>query len=131
MTQSIAYRVVGPTAALSVANTQHAAVAILPAMQSDQVQFASFISSGGTTPGAVCVVLAQLPATGTAATPVLVFPVDGTPTVPTSFILPPNMTQPIVVAVPQGQGPSGGFSVSMIGLVAGPTTVYVTPLVSQ
>lgn len=129
--QSIGYRVVGPTVALSVVSaSQHAAVAVLPTQQAEQAQFALFLNSGATSVQ-VCVVVAQLPATGTAATPVLVFPVDGTPTVPASFLLPPGMTTPIAIAVPQGQAPSGGFSVSAIAIAAGPSLVYITPVVAQ
>lgn len=128
--QSIGYRVVGPTAALSVVATQHAAVAILPTQQAEQAQFALFLNSSAASVQ-VCVVVAQLPATGTAATPVLVFPVDGTPTVPASFVLPPGMTTPLVFAVPQGQAPSGGFSVSAIANGVGPSVIYITPVVAQ
>lgn len=128
--QSIGYRVAGPTVALSVVATQHAAVAVLPTLQSDQVNFALFLNSSAASVQ-VCVVVAQLPATGTAATPVLVFPVDGTPTVPASFLLPPGMTTPIMMAVPQGQGPSGGFSVSAIANAAGPSVIYITPVTAQ
>ena len=121
MASTIAFAVAGPTAALSVANTQHAAVAVL-STGPDQTNYASFINTGATV---VCVVMAQLPATGTAATPTLVFPVDGTATVPNSFILPASMTVPMVVRVPTG---FGGFSVSAIGSAAGPSIIYVTPV---
>lgn len=129
--QSIGYRVVGPTVALSVGVGQHAAVAVLPTQQAEQAQFALFLNSITAGGVQVCVVVAQLPATGTAATPALVFPVDGTPTVPASFVLPPGMTSPIAISVPQGQGPSGGFSVSAIGQAAGPSIIYITPVVAQ
>lgn len=122
MATTIANRVTGPTAALSVANTQHAAVAVLNG-GNDQINYAEFFNSGSTV---ICVVLAQLPATGTAATPALVFPVDGTPTVPNSFMLPASMQQPILKAVPNGQ--TNGFSVSAIGSAAGPSIIYVTPV---
>ena len=121
MSQTIAFKVAGSTTALSVGAAQHAAVAILvPA--ADMATFAAFLNTGAVP---VCVVTAQLPVSGTAATPAVVFPVDGTPTVPTSFMLPGAMTQPLVVTVPVG---NGGFSCSAIGSAAGPSIIYVTPI---
>jgi hypothetical protein len=117
MTNTVANKPVGPTYAISVANTQSTAIGVVPT-QGDSSRFAEFYNSGSTQ---VCVVVA--PYAGTAATPTLVFPVAGTPTVPNSFMLPANMTQPRVVAVP-----ANGFSVSAIGSAAGPSIIYITPL---
>jgi hypothetical protein len=117
MSQTFAVKPVGPTYALSVANTQATAIAVAP-VQGDNAQFAEFYNSGSTQ---VCVVLA--PWASTAATPTLVFPVGGTPTVPNSFMLPANMTQPRVVAVP-----ANGFCISAIASAAGPSIIYFTPL---
>lgn len=117
MTTTVVTRVTGPTFALSVAATQHAAVGV-PATQNDGNNYAEFTNIGATD---ICVVLA--PFAATPATPVLVFPVDGTPTVPNSFILPHAMNDPIVKVVP-----ANGFCVSAIGSGAGPSIFYVTPV---
>lgn len=122
MASSSVQRIAGPTYALSVANTQHAAINVAP-FGNDIVNFASFINTGA---NPVCVTFA--PFAATPATPVLVFPVDGTPTVPPSFVLPAAMQLPVLVAIP---ATPGGFSVSAIGSVAGPSIIYVTPLVNQ
>jgi hypothetical protein len=119
MSYTIAHKPVGPTYALSVANTQHAAVAVAP-VQGDISRFAEFVNLGATD---VCVVVA--PYAATPATPTLVFPVDGTPTVPNSFMLPHGMVTPRVVAIP-----ANGFSVSAIGSAAGPSIIYITQLAS-
>ena len=115
-------RPIGPTYALSVAGTQHAALAI-PASGNDVSNYAAFVNTGTVV---VCACVAPLPATGTAATPTLVFPVEGTPTVPTAFMLPALMVDPLVVAVP-----ANGFSVSAIGASSGPSIIYVTPVGDQ
>lgn len=116
---TIVTRPVGPTYALSVTASAHAAVAVL-AIGNDTSNYAEFLNVGATD---VCVVLAPLPASGTPAVPTLVFPVDGTPTVPNSFMLPHGMTAPRVVAVP-----GSGFSVGAIGSAAGPSIIYITPV---
>ena len=124
MATTVAYKPAGPTYALSVANTQHAAVAVTsPA--NEAISYAEFVNSGATV---VCVTLAPLPATGTAATPTLVFPVDGTPTIPFSFVLPVTSSggSTKIVAIPYA---NNGFSVSAIGSAAGPSIIYITPVV--
>ena len=121
MAVSIVYRVAGPTVALSVTASAHAAVAVLDSVN-DVVVAAEFINRGATD---ICVALYPLSQTGAAQAVTLVFPVDGTPTVPASFILPAGMTQPIVKAVPNN---NNGFSVTAIGSGAGPSIMYVTPL---
>lgn len=122
MGTSIITRIVGPTYALSVAETAHAAVGI-PAPVTDPCNYAEFTNPGSTD---VCVVLA--PYAATPAVPVVVFPVDGTPTLPNSFILPHGMTQPRIVQVP---GDGGGFCVGAIGSAAGPSIIYITPVGNQ
>ncbi len=117
MTTTVCFKVDGPTYAVSVANTQLAALEI-NTNNNAQTNFAAFTNRGATD---VCIVLNQK--LGTAATPVLVFPVGGTPTLPNSFLLPAGMTQPLIVATP-----SGGFDISAIGSGAGPSLVYVTPV---
>jgi hypothetical protein len=117
MSTTISVKPAGPTYAISVANSQSTAIGVAP-VQGDAIRFAEFYNSGATQ---VCVVTA--PYASTAATPTLVFPAAGTPTVPNSFMLPANMTQPRVVAVP-----ANGFSVSAIGSAAGPSIIYITPL---
>ena len=119
--QTEAYRVAGPTYALSVAATQHADVNVVPKL-AETCNYALFWNTGTT---AVCVVTSNFGI----ATPAVVFPVDGTPTIPTSFVLPPSMPLPVAFSV-LCYGTSG-FNVSAIGSAAGPTIVYVTPLASM
>lgn len=114
---TIVTRPAGPTYALSVGAAQHAAVGV-PASSNDQNNYAEFLNVGATD---ICVVVS--PYKSTAATPALAFPVDGTPTVPNSFILPHGMTVPRTVQVP-----ANGFCVSAIGSAAGPSIMYVTPV---
>ncbi len=125
MSLSIVIRPLGPTAALSVANTQHAAVAIT-GVPNEVSNFAAFTNPGTTD---ICVMVMPLQIGGIAPTaPALAFPVDGTPTVPNSFILPHGMIAPLIVAVPNS---NGGFAVSAIGSGAGPSVMYVTPVGDQ
>lgn len=123
MATSVVTRPVGPTYAISVGATQTTAITVSPNLP-EVSNYAEFTNPGATD---VCVVLAQFAATP--ATPALVFPVAGTPTVPNSFMLPHGMTQPRIVAVPSGNG--GGFSVSAIGSAAGPSIIYITPVGDQ
>lgn len=104
-----AYRPSGPTLALSVAATSHAAV---PVVTLDNV------SPGWVAclnPGAIAVAV-KLSQNGNPA----VLPVDGTPG---DFLLPPLMQIPIVIPCPS-QTPQ----VTAIGSGAGPTLIYVTPI---
>ena len=112
-------RPIGPTYALSVANTQTLALGVTQT-GAEPMNYAEFINTGSTT---VCVVLSPTPASGVAFTPTLVFPVAGVPTVPNSFILGPSMQTPRVVPVPDN-----AFGVSAIGSAAGPATVFITPV---
>lgn len=117
MANSNVTRPAGQTYALSIAATQHAAVGV-NLVGNDQNNYAEFLNTGATD---VCMVVA--PYAATPSTPALAFPVDGTPTVPTSFMLPHGMTEPRKVQVP-----ADGFCVSGIGSAAGPSIVYVTPV---
>lgn len=112
MANTVALRKGGPTAALSVVATSHAAVTV-SAASTDSANFAAFLNTGAAT------VAVNVAPTNAAAA---VLPVDGTPS--DVILLPPSMTQPIVYAVPPGS-----FSVTAIGSAAGPSLVYITPLV--
>ena len=114
MANTTCFRNVGPTVALSVSDTSHAAVTVA-ASSNDQVNFAAFLNVGVTT---VAVKVAQ----GTAGAAVL--PVDGTNG--TCIVLPPLMTAPVAYAVPPCP-----FSVTAIGSAAGPSLVYITPVGDQ
>ena len=120
MSATIVIRPVGPTYALSVAATKHADVAITPSCQ-DQWNYLA-VTNVGTTD--VCVVLSQ----GGVATPSVVFPVDGTPTVPNSFVIPHGMSGATVLAAPTN---GMGCNISAIGSGAGPSIIYVTPVGDQ
>lgn len=114
---SNAYRIAGPTYALSV-TASASSVAVLPS-ENTNANYAIFQNTGT---NAVCVAINQLPANQTAVTIPLAFPVPGTPTAPQTqptFVL-PAAPAGIVVAVP-----SGGMSVTMIGASAGPAVVYM------
>jgi len=121
MPTSIGYRVAGPVAALSVAGTQHVAVQVTPAPTSDICNWAEFLNTGSTV---VCVVVA--PPASPPATPTLLFPVDGVPTVPNAFMLSASMIEGKLIAVP-----NNGFCVSAIGASGGPSIIYVTPMIGQ
>lgn len=119
MSQTIVTRPIGPTFALSVGAAQHAPVAI-PPVQGETSNYAEFTNIGSTD---VCVVVT--PFSAVPSSPTLVFPLDGVPTVPSSFLLPHGMTQPRVVAVP-----ANGFCVSAIGSASGPSIFYLTQVSS-
>ena len=115
MSVSIAYRQIGPTTAVSVTASSTTSVTV-SATTNDVLTFASFINTG-TVPVAVQV-------SPLATAPAAVLPVAGTPA--TSFLLPASMNQPIVLAVPSPQ-----FSFTAIGTAAGPSLLYVTPLIAH
>ena len=110
----------GPTYAISVGSGQTTAIAVAPT-QGNSSNVCEFYNSGATE---VCVVLA--PWASSAATPALVFPAAGTPTIPQSFMLPHAMQTPRRVTVP-----ANGFCVSAIGSATGPSIIYITPLASN
>jgi len=108
---SQAIRPTGPTVALSVVATSHAAVA-LNVTQSDTTNFVALLNAGAV---AVAVKISQ---NGVAAT----LPVDGTPG---DYILPPNTGLPVLI--PCAAGPTGPAQITAIGATAGPTIIYATP----
>ena len=109
------YRPAGPTVALSVVATSHAAVN-LNVTANENANFVALIN-----PGAVAVAV-RLGQAGDAAT----LPVDGTPG---DFILPPLMQQASFVPMPwNSQAPA---KITAIGAAAGPTIIYATPVVMQ
>jgi hypothetical protein len=109
------YRAAGPTVALSVVATSHAAVPILLS-GNDQTNYLALLNTGAV------VVAVRLSQTGVAAT----LPIDGTPG---DFILPAAMTQPLIVPMPMG--PSAPAQITAIGATAGPSLIYATPVVIQ
>jgi len=106
---SIIVRPIGPTVALSVVATSHAAVA-LTVSGNEYMSFASFLN-----PGALPVSVKVTP-TGVAAT----LAVDGTPG---DYVLPAAMSFPVVLPIP-----SLTPQVTAIATGAGPTIIYVTPV---
>jgi hypothetical protein len=126
MAVSFAYKIAGPPAALSVANTQHAAVAVTVNPTDAAAGLALFWNTGAT---AIYVNVYPLSQTGTAQSAgTMVFPTDGTPGTLNGFVLPPTMPEPLPVVVPTT---NGGFSVNAIGSAAGPSIMYVWPVTLQ
>ena len=114
MANTTCFRQIGPTVAMSVGATSHAAVTIVSS-SNDQCNFAAFLNTGTTT------VAVNIAATNA---PAAVMPVDGVSQ--TVIVLPPSMTTPVAYAVP-----AAPFSASAIGSAAGPSTVYITPVGDQ
>jgi len=108
---SQAIRPTGPTVALSVVATSHAAVA-LNATLNENTNFVALLN-----PGAVAVAV-KISQTGVAAT----LPTDGTPG---DFVLPPLMELPLLL--PCAIGPQSAGQITAIGATAGPTIIYATP----
>lgn len=114
---SLVVRPAGPTIALSVVATSHAAVPI-NIVGNDTANYVALINAG-----AVAVAI-RLSVAGTAAT----LPVDGTPG---DFVLPPLQDQPTEFPLPS-PGPTGApCQITAIGATAGPSLVYCTPIVIQ
>ncbi len=115
MATTLVLKAAGPTYALSVAATAHAAVTITP-YSNEIVQYVSLLNTGATVLSVDIDVIADtdvaLPADGAAAD---------------FWILPASMTQPIVVAVPSVGG-GATLQVTAIGSAAGPSLLYVRPL---
>jgi hypothetical protein len=122
MAQSISFRPIGSTFALSVGTAQHATVQI-PAVQGDLSNYIAAYNSGTTQ---ICMAFAP----AGQAVPTLAFPVDGAPTnLPPgylTFMLPGSMPEPLVIVVP-----ANGFAVSAIGSAAGPSIIFLTQVASQ
>lgn len=109
---SQAMRPAGPTVALSVVATSHAAVDLNVTLP-EGGNFVALIN-----PGAVSVAV-KISQQGVAAT----LPVDGTPG---DFILPPLRELPLLI--PCAIGPSAPGKITAIGATAGPTIIYATPV---
>jgi hypothetical protein len=114
MSNTSVLRVAGQTYALSVTSTAHASVQIND-NTNDQVNFASFLNLGAS-PMAIAV------ANYTPA-PVATFPADGTPG---SFVLPPLMTTPVVLAVP-----TSPFYMTAVSNTTSAGLLYVTCINDQ
>mgnify|MGYP000128342560 CR=1 FL=1 len=114
MSNTTVLRPVGVTTAISVGATSTAAV-MIDDNTNDQVNYASFLNSGST------LVAVKV---GDANVGAAVFPVSGSNT--GDFVLPANMSAPLVLAVP-----TTPFYVRMIGSAAGPSIVYVTATADQ
>jgi len=119
MANTSVIRVAGPTYALSITASSHTAVTINDSTN-DQVNYAAFLNLGTV---AVAINLSALWNASAPAAAAATLPVDGTPG---SYVLPPLMTFPIVLAVP-----TTPFSMTAIGASAGPSLVYVTPVADQ
>ena len=109
-------RIAGQTTALSVAGTAHAAVTVSSVGGNVLSNYASFLNVGA---NSVAIEISPVGITAVTAT----VPADGTPG---SYILPPLMTRPIVLAVP-----ANTFQVSAIGSASGPALIYITPVSDQ
>jgi hypothetical protein len=109
---TIMLRPLGPTVALSVVATTHAAVPLAVA-GNEMLCYAACLNLG------TVAVAVHFSPTGEAA----ILPVDGTPG---EFILPPLMTAPIVLNIP-----SPTVQVTAIGATAGPSLIYITPVAIQ
>src|SRR5882672_3300711 len=99
MSEIVVLRQAGPTTALSVVATSHAAVTITPS--DPNAGYASFLNTGAT------VIAVRMTKDGT--TPAATLPGDSTSD--TVFILPASMTMPVVYATPTGPQ----YQVTMIG----------------
>ena len=99
----------GPTVCLSVVATSHAAVAI--GVTREDANYLALVNPGAL---AVAVTVSQKGAAST-------LPVDGTPG--SSILLPPLMSQPILVPLPRTTP-----QITAIATAAGPTLIYATPI---
>ena len=114
MANTSVLRPAGVTNAISVGATSTAAV-FIDDNTNDQVNYTSFMNTGST------LVAVKM---GDANVGAAVFPVSGSTT--GDFVLPANMTTPLVLACP-----TTPFYVRMIGSAAGPSIVYVTATADQ
>ncbi len=113
---SIIYKFAGPTTTLTVSTSPVSANVAATQGGGEQANFAAFLNIG-TTPAAVAVVPG-----GGSITAVFPTTLASSPT----FILPPLMQQPMLVAVP-----ANGFFASAITNSSVPPTVFITPAVAQ
>lgn len=110
------FRAAGPTVGLSVVATSHAAVPIA-VVANDNANFVSVLNTG------TVAVAVRLSVAGTAAT----LPGDGTTG---DFVLAGAMTHPILLTLPSPSGVSP-CQITAIATAAGPSLLYVTPVVIQ
>ena len=113
MAGSTVQRNAGPTVALSVTNTAHAAV-LIDDNTNDQINYTSFINLGAS-PIAI-----KMGPTDPGAP---VFPTDGTNG---SYVLPPLMTSPLILA-----SPTTPYYLTAISNNATAGVLYVTPAADQ
>jgi len=113
MAGSTVQRNAGQTYALAVTTSAHTAVTINDTTN-DQVNYTSFLNVGANS----CAIRWGQSST-TLGTPVL--PTDGTPG---DYVLPANMTTPLILATP-----TTPYYLTAIG--SGNTTLYVTPAADQ
>jgi hypothetical protein len=112
-----AFRVAGPTTAITVTSTSSTSVTITP-NGNDQVNFCGFLN---TSANPVAITIAPAIAGKTTTANPAVLPTGGNTS--QSFVLGVSMSQPTVIAVP----PS--FAITAIGTSG--TTLYVMPMVDQ
>ena len=113
MAGSTVQRNAGPTVALSVTNTAHAAV-LIDDNTNDQVNYTSFLNTG-----AAPIAIKMGPTDPGAP----VFPTDGTNG---SYVLPAGMTSPLILA-----SPTTPYYLTAISNSATAGVLYVTPAADQ
>jgi hypothetical protein len=117
MLDVIVYKAVGPTVALSVGATAHAGVLIVP-YGNEQVTLLSLLNTGAT----VLAVDIDVASDSDVA-----IPGDGASA--DYWILPANMTQPIVISIPVCSAGQPVY-IMAIGSAAGPGLLYARPVAS-
>lgn len=115
MANSSVQRNAGATVALAVTSTAHTAV-LIDDNTNDQINYTSFLNAGAK-PCAIA--FAPLAANIVGPT----FPIDGTNG---SYVLPGNMTNPLILATP-----TTPYYLSAITSGSDTTTLYVTPAADQ
>jgi hypothetical protein len=115
MSNTTVFRLQAKTTVVSVTASAITPVTVT-SVGNNQVNYAAFLNTGSTS---VAIEISPLGVTATTAT----LPAVGTPG---SFLLPPLMTLPMVLATP-----ANNFQVSAIGSAAGPALVYITPVGNQ
>lgn len=113
MANSVAFRPVGPSHAISVGTGTGATATTITPNGNDQVNFAGFLNTNNFP---VTITIAPT------AAPTAVAPTAGSPT--NTVVLGISMQSPMVIAVP-----ANSFSVA--GVAGSSGTIYVTPLVAQ